>query len=41
MKEWRINEQQDREARRPNILEGASERTQNWVLGWSKRTKDG
>jgi hypothetical protein len=39
--EWRLKEQQDREAGRPDILEGARECTRNWVLGWSRRTEDG
>jgi hypothetical protein len=41
IKEWRLKEQQDREVGRPDILEGASECTRNWVLGESKRIEDG
>jgi hypothetical protein len=41
IKEWRLKEQQGREAGRPDILQGARECTQNWVMGWSKRNEDG
>ena len=41
VKKWRLKEQQDREAGRPDVLEGCSERTRNWVLGRSKSTDDG
>jgi hypothetical protein len=41
IKEWRLKEQQYREVGSPDILEGASEHTWNWVFGWYKSTEDG
>jgi hypothetical protein len=41
IKEWRLKEQQDREANRPEVLEGCSECTRKWVLGWTKLIDDG
>lgn len=38
---WRKKEQEDREAGKPDELEGCSERTRNWILGRCATTKEG